>query len=298
MKNQYIAKWLGRFSLIIMLLFLAFLLSSFLRGVSKEPGFTLSQVSVPTPTDSYSLQTDGAEPTPLTRATSDPNQTPTPVPPLLPVPKEPTPTLDPMLWVLPTFDAVVVSTAESEPSEPLSTATPLPPLTADSPNLFSVQNIEFGPLVILREKLPEESTGVGFPTWSPDGTLFAFTQPTSVVKKGQYELATGTVVDMYWPESEIIIADASGQDKLSLGPGTELSWSLSSDFIAYINPSDNLEEYYIQIINIKTHQIFVVTTLKAGKEYSTLAWLSETELVYYQETLILFDYTTGEKRNY
>jgi Tol biopolymer transport system component len=65
--------------------------------------------------------------------------------------------------------------------------------------------------------------------------------------------------------------------------------------IAYLDYGDNLDEGYIRIVDVNTQQVMQVTTVKRGGVYPILAWASDSELLYYQDAVILFDYRTGQK---
>jgi Tol biopolymer transport system component len=91
------------------------------------------------------------------------------------------------------------------------------------------------------------------------------------------------------------LVDANGQNVRRLAPGFDPVWSPSGNLIAYLDYNDDLSEGYVRIVDVTTGQVTPVTTIKRGGVYPILAWASDTELLYYQDTVMLFDYPTGQK---
>jgi Tol biopolymer transport system component len=164
---------------------------------------------------------------------------------------------------------------------PWPTLTPLPALSPSSNSPFSVQNLRFGPAAALNKELLDPFGNV---SWSPNGQTLAFSLYT-----GSWKAGGG------WAATDIALADANGQNVQNLVPGFIPKWSPSGNLIAYFDYSDNLDDLYIRIVDVNTKRVTPVTTIKRGGEFPTLAWLSESELLYYQDTVILFDYQTSQK---
>ncbi len=205
--------------------------------------------------------------------TIDPHATPTPTP------NSPPPTL------LPTFSTLpkeAPPTGQPLPT-PWPTRTPLPTLSASLDRQFSVQNLRFGPAVEVNKELLDPFGDIA---WSPDGQALALSLATGGTKAGSN-----------WPLTDITLIDASGQNMQRFASGFSPLWSPAGDLIAYLDYSDNLDDLYIRIVDANTKQNTLVTTIKRGGVYPILAWVSGNELLYFQDTLILFDYPTNQKSN-
>jgi len=96
-----------------------------------------------------------------------------------------------------------------------------------------------------------------------------------------------------WTQHEIIVSSVDGRKKQRLDVGDDPVWSPNGSLVAYRSPDDKLENSFIRVIDLATNKIISVTTM-SQQEYSALAWLSENELLYYQNTVMVFDYTTGQ----
>jgi Tol biopolymer transport system component len=194
-----------------------------------------------------------------------------------PNPKSSPPTIDP------TFSAMfntAVPTGQPSPT-PWPTPTPLSMLSASSNSPFSVQNLRFGPAVALNKELLDPFGDIA---WSPDGQALAFSLYT-----GSWKAGGG------WPATDIALTDVNGQNVQHLASGFSPLWSPDGNLIAYLDYSDTLDDMYIRIVDVNTKQNTLITTIRRGGEFPTLAWLSDTELVYFQDNVILFDYQTGQK---
>lgn len=182
----------------------------------------------------------------------------------------------------PTFSALPQEAPPTgQPPSPWPTQTPLPTLAPVSASRFSVQNIKFGAAIPLDKGLADPFGDIA---WSPNGQTLAFSLATGGKKQGAE-----------WPLTDVTLIDADGQNVRRLVPGFNPLWSPSGDLIAYLDYSDNLDELYVRIVDIGTRQTTLVTTIKRGEVFPVLAWISDTELLYYQDTVMLYDYRTASK---
>lgn len=194
----------------------------------------------------------------------------------------PTPTPDsPPPVIAPEPSILAVPTSELASLPVWASPTPLPPLSASVPGQFSVQNVTFGQATPLNAGLANH---FGRVAWSPDGQMLAFSLGTGGKKRGAE-----------WPLTDIVLVDASGRNVQRVIPGFDPVWSPSGDLIAYLDYSDNLDELYVRVVDIHTRQSTLVTTIRRGDVFPILAWMSDTELLYYQNTVILFDYHTAQR---
>lgn len=195
-----------------------------------------------------------------------------------PTPHSPPPVITTEPAILP------VPTSELASLPVWASPTPLPPLSASIPGQFSVQNITLGQAAPLNAGLARLSAPFGDISWSPDGQMLAFSLATGGKKRGAE-----------WPLTDVSLIDANGRNVQRLVPGFNPTWSPSGDLIAYLDYSDSLDELYVRIVDIGTRQSTLVTTIKRGGVFPVLAWMSNTELLYYQDAVILFDYRTAQK---
>ena len=197
----------------------------------------------------------------------------------------PTPSPDsppPLVTVEPAFPVVPTSERASLPI--WASPTPLPSLSASTPGQFNVQNMILGSITPLRTDLVN---CFGHIEWSPDGQLLAFSMATGGEKQGAA-----------WPRTDIAMVDASGQKVQRVTPGFNPVWSPSGNFIAYLDYSDNLDDLYVRIVDLHTRHSILVTTIKRGGVFPILAWLSDTELLYYLNGLVSYNYQTAQRSNW
>lgn len=189
------------------------------------------------------------------------------------------PSQPPVLTMAP--PAPPLPTSEMDRLPVWASPTPLPPLSAGIPGQFSVQNITLGQAAQLNAEL---SAPLGDISWSPDGRMLAFGLATGGKKRGAE-----------WPLTDVALVDASSRNVQRLVPGFNPTWSPSGNLIAYLDYSDSLDELYVRIVDIHTRQSTLVAALERGGVFPILAWLSDTELLYYQDTVILYNYRTDQK---
>jgi len=193
----------------------------------------------------------------------------------------PTPTPDsppPVMTLEPAILAVPTSELFSLPV--WASPTPLPLLSASIPGQFSVQNITLGQATPLNAGLTNH---FGHVAWSPDGQLLAFS------------LSKGRINAGGWTLTDIALVSAEGKDVQNLAPGFIPKWSPDGNLIAYLAYSDDLTNLYVRVVDVESRQVTEVTSIQRDGVFPILAWLSATELLYFQDALMLFDYATGQK---
>lgn len=179
-----------------------------------------------------------------------------------------------------------IPTYESPKPPVWSSPTALPTISAVSNGYrFSVQHLTFGASRAFDERLVNDHEI----SWSPkEEGLFAFTSPT-----GEWQEVRGGL----WPVTDIALGNVDGKNLQKLTRGFKPIFSPSGNLIAYLQYSENLDELYIKIIDLDSQKISMVTTIPRGGVFPILAWLSDTELLYYQDAVILFEYKSGQKQD-
>lgn len=274
MNSKRSLKWVSEIIWLLLIVAGVVILSGLFRGLSApadtlapaKPTLRVTPIFSPTPP-----LIDDDSPAP----TIDPFSTPTPTP------NGPPPTFDATLRAF--LKQTARPTGLPLPTL-LPTATPLPTLSAISHRRYSAQNLRLGTVAPFGDNL---SISYGdWISWSPDGQTLAI------------NLRTGNLKAKGWEATNIALIDVNGRNLQNLTSGFMPKWSPSSGFIAYLDNDDNLDYMYVRILDIKTKQITLVTTITTTNNsgvFPTLAWLSENELLYYQDGVILFDYQTGQK---
>ncbi len=223
------------------------------------------------------------------RATEDPeiaNLPPTPVP----MPTAPTPTPPWGASPMPTitfeqaFPHLVEPDEEYNPNPVWSTATPLPTIDPSKATAYSAQNLTFGEVISINEEIRFSSNDLAI---SPDGKTVAVT----IISEEPNE-------HLRW-EQTITVMDLQGQNLRPLIAGFDPVWSPDGQHIAYKYYSDNFEEGYIRVVNLETAEVMEISAIRMGEAgiYPIQAWLSETELLYYRDTMHLFNLKTRTEQN-
>jgi WD40 repeat protein len=184
--------------------------------------------------------------------------------------------------------AIAAATGEWTPT-PWPTPTPFPTLAAYSTSPYSVQNLQFGSAVPLNKEAYDQ---LGDMTWSPDGQTLAYRLRTGIVNRGNGG----------WDLADIVLMDADSLNVRRLITGTMPTWlptwSPTGDLIAYLDYDVDQHEGHIRIVDVATGRITLVTNIVSGTLRTPIpVWLSDTELLYYEDKLTVFNYATGQKSN-
>jgi dipeptidyl aminopeptidase/acylaminoacyl peptidase len=195
----------------------------------------------------------------------------------------PTPHSPPPTVVLPT--RLLVPTPAVPPT-PWPTATPLPAIPPGRRDGFWTENITLGSPISFGKNIKNQFKWVG---WSPDGTKLAFNSD-----EGRFILDDKGQIG--WPVTSIAIVDEDTQSVSSLTQGFWPHWSPDGNQIAYLAYLDAMVPARVRIINTQTRKVTEFETFARNDEFTTLAWLSSSELAFFKGEPLVFDARMGQIR--
>ena len=163
-----------------------------------------------------------------------------------------------------------ISTDWSPLPPPMHTS--LPTVSADNNSHYASHNIAFAattPVAIRLQTL--EKFPYTHAAWSPDGEILATTL-----------------------RNQVVLFDADGQALRILVEGAHPHWSPTGRYIAYRQWHEASQSGEVKIIDITTGEIAVVIAVPATMYWPYITWISDTELLFYLNELLVFDLVTGQ----
>lgn len=232
-------------------------------------------------------------------ATGLPPPTDTPIP----ADATATPTRDPLATPRPTYQDEApydqlfpnpIPNNDAEATLQIPTPTPIQTISAANNSKYSAQNVSFSvnqSSVPVQLQQPDSFTDFA---WSPDGKLLAASLITGQVKI-YLPAITATVLS---PVTKMALFDQTGQQVTELGNGYGIVWSPTSEWIAYQRWETTTTSDNLTIVDIHTGVTKLVAALGQDDTYPYVAWISDTELLYFQKSLFVFDVLSGQRRKF
>lgn len=227
--------------------------------------------------------------------TSDATQLPpTPSPPEAtvsptPAPHQLTPPMGTPPFPIEYLTPSAISTPKVPPTPSWPTPTPLPTLPPGPGWGYRSENMIFGQPEPFGHNLANVHGGA---IWSPTGDMLAVS------------LQNGRIVETehgFWMLADVALISKDGELLKVLTPGSPpLAWSPDGRLIAYrgyeLSPAGEISRDFHATIDVKTGQMTEILTYGDNTPITVPAWLSETQLVYFNQRPLVFNYATGQRQ--